>query len=473
MLFNTPEYLGFFLVVLAVSWLAAGFTRFRTWFILAASFYFYTSNNHWQVLLLLATTTIDYAICLRLGTTEDGRTRKLLVGISIVSNLGMLGYFKYANFFAENVRAFATLIGWHLDWFDVNVLLPVGISFYTFEALSYTIDVYRRKIPVEKEWTRLAFLVSFFPHLIAGPIVRAADFFPQIGKRPRIKVPELEMALLLVFGGLIKKIVFADALGPYADKAFDSPEKLDSFEAWLGVYAFMFQIYFDFSGYTDIALGCAKLLGYDLPQNFRRPYAAISFTDFWHRWHISLSTWLRDYLYISLGGNRTKTRWGTYRNLLITMFLGGLWHGAAWHFAIWGFVHGVLLSLEKAFGAGRSHEGVRLTLFARLLLNIAFIQVLLVTWILFRANDLGKLRTLFEAMFRFQMEYPITLGMVMCVALMVCAWLWQLVNEAVPLRQYWVKYTPLAFKAGAYATAFAIVVLLNNPNPRAFIYFQF
>jgi D-alanyl-lipoteichoic acid acyltransferase DltB (MBOAT superfamily) len=470
-LFNTAEYLAFFLLVLFMSWITAGFLRFRTWFILVASFYFYTSNNHWQILLLLTTTTVDYFICLRLGKTDKENIRKYLVAISIVSNLGMLAYFKYAGFFSANLQAIASVIGWHLNWVDLNIILPVGISFYTFEALSYTIDVYRRKIPPEKDWARLAFLVSFFPHLIAGPIVRAHNFFPQIGRRPHLTVIEVERALLLVFSGLIKKIIFADTLGGYADKAFNFPNEIDSFEAWLGIYAFMFQIYFDFSGYTDIALGCAKLLGFDLPENFRRPYAAVSFTDFWHRWHISLSSWLRDYLYISLGGNRMKSKLGVYRNLMITMLLGGLWHGASWHFVIWGAVHGCFLSFERLTGIVGKQQV--LTIGKRALSSAVFIQLILLTWIIFRSPDLTRMGLLFEALTRFTIEHNITVGMFMAILLMIAAWMWQLMNESVFIKEYWINKVSVPVKASSYAAVFCAVILLNSLVPRTFIYFQF
>ena len=303
--------------------MTAGHRRFRNYFILLASFYFYFSNNGWQILLLLFTVTVDWTVCLRLANEPVEARRKALLAISLVSNLGVLFFFKYYNFASGSVVSLFGLVGWKLDWVEANILLPVGISFFTFEALSYTIDVYRGHIRAEREWNRLAFLVSFFPHLIAGPIVRAAQFFPQMDRTPSLTAATLDEALYLVVVGLFKKIVIADTLAIYADASFAVPASSDRLTLWLGVYAFSFQIFFDFSGYTDIARGCGKLLGYELPENFRRPYVAASMTEFWHRWHITLSTWLRDYLYISLGGNRMRTRWGVYRNLFITMFIGG------------------------------------------------------------------------------------------------------------------------------------------------------
>src|SRR5579884_3752764 len=234
MLFNSFEYFLFMLAVLAVSWGLAGRARLRTLFILLASFYFYYSNNHWQILLLLFATTVDYFVCLRMQSEASQTRRRLLLTVSLVSNLGLLCFFKYVNFVGDSVSALAGLIGFRLDWFDLNVLLPVGISFYTFEALSYTIDVYRGEIRAERDWTRLAFLVSFFPHLIAGPIVRARNFFPQIGLRPLLPRDRLERAFFLIATGLFKKMLVADTLALFADKAFDHAAEIGSLGAWSG-----------------------------------------------------------------------------------------------------------------------------------------------------------------------------------------------------------------------------------------------
>ena len=473
MLFNSAQYLIFFCIVLAVSWALAGRAMIRTWFILLASYYFYVSNNHWQLLLLLATTTSDYFVCLVLMRTDDPLKRKLLLAISLVSNLGMLGFFKYTNFLGDSMAAFAGAIGVRLDWVDLNIALPVGISFYTFEALSYTIDVYRRKIPAEPNWTRLAFLVSFFPHLIAGPIVRAADFFPQIGRKPRLTPEDLEHALYLIFSGLVKKIVFADWLAAYADAAFTHPGTVNGLEAWIGVYAFSFQIYFDFSGYTDLALGSAKLLGFELPQNFRRPYAAISITDFWRRWHMTLSTWLRDYLYISLGGNRMKTKLGVYRNLMLTMFLGGFWHGAAWHFAIWGSLHGLLLSIERALGIHRGiGQETPLPAGKRIIRAFLIFNLVTAVWIPFRAPNLGNLLTLVGQMFSGAIPTTIPLGMMGAVGLMICALGAQNLGEFADFKRRFLA-APVPLKAMSYAACTTVILIANSGVPKAFIYFQF
>ncbi len=471
MLFNTAEYFIFFVIVLTVSWLVAAHRQVRLWFLLAASLYFYTSNNHWQVLLLLLTTTIDYLLCIWLSQIEGRALRKVLLAVSVCSNLGLLAYFKYFNFFGQSVASLSGLIGLRLDWVDLNVALPVGISFYTFEALSYTIDVYRGKIPAQRQWNRLAFLVSFFPHLIAGPIVRAADFFPQMDRRPWLSRREFELALYLIVAGLVKKIVFADTLSYYADAAFDGNSKIGAYTAWVGVYAFAFQIYFDFSGYTDIALGSAKLLGFQLPENFNYPYAASSITDFWRRWHISLSTWLRDYVYISLGGNRMRTQLGVYRNLMLTMLLGGAWHGAAFHYIIWGGLHGSLLSFERALTGGIRLDSIP-PLRTRILRNIWVFQLIVFLWIPFRANSLHAVDNLLSNMFSGGTASALTFGQLIMLAGMGLAWMWQVLAQAVPVRALILSW-PLPLKAVGYAALVLLVVTVNSNQAQTFIYFRF
>jgi len=472
MLFNTFEYLGFFVLVLSVAWMLFGLLHLRLWFLLGASLYFYASNNGWQTYLILFTTTVDYLICLQLERAQNARYRKGLVLVSLVSNLGLLGWFKYSNFLGDSVTHLAAALGVKLSWVTLHVMLPVGISFYTFEALSYTMDVYRRKIPAERNWNRLAFLVTFFPHLIAGPIVRAADFFPQLGRRPRLDRAGLESALYLVASGLLKKIVLADNLAPFADAAFTNPVGLGAVRTWIGVYAFAFQIFFDFSGYTDIALGCARLLGYQLPENFRRPYAATSITDFWRRWHMSLSTWLRDYLYVSLGGNRMPTRLGVYRNLMITMLLGGLWHGAAWTFAFWGFLHGLYLAFERALGLRTTEEGDRESPLRSLVRRIIVFQLVTFTWIPFRAKNIHEMRLVLGEMFSTAPGPALNNGAIMAALAMAAAWSWQLAEEHVPLGG-WAQRIPLPVKALAYSAIGIAVLVLGSEAPKTFIYFRF
>ena len=468
MAFNSIEYVVFYIIVLTVSWAVIGFSQFRTWFILISSIYFYYSNNHWQIILLLTVSTIDYYACLLMCRTQNPLSRKLLVSLSVITNIGMLSYFKYFNFFGNSFSAGASFLGIKVDWIDTNIALPVGISFYTFEALSYTIDVYRNKIVAERKWPRVLFLVSFFPHLISGPIVRASDFFPQMDKKPIIKLVDFEAGLFLIFIGMIKKFIFGDSLSYFADVAFGNPSNVSSFDICLGIYAFAFQIYFDFSGYTDIALGCAKLLGYQLPENFNRPYAASSITDFWRRWHMSLSTWLRDYLYISLGGNRMKTRLGVYRNLMLTMILGGLWHGASWHFVLWGFLHGVLLSVEKMLGLRISSPSKGGLLWRQLFT----FHLVVLCWIPFRAPDLDTIRQMMIKILSCSIPDFITAGQLMGIILMAGALAWQILDNRFSIKHMWINL-PLTLKASAYGLAIVGITISVSETPTPFIYFRF
>ena len=344
MLFPTIRFAIFFALVLPVSWLLM--PRRRRWraFMVLASFVFYASWNNGYVLLLAGSIIGNQAFAVAIARAE-GRVRKQWTGLAVAANLVVLGWYKYAGFAADSASTF-------LGWFGVdahvevpNLLLPVGISFFTFQALSYVIDVHRRKVE-PATFLDFAVYLSFFPHLVAGPIVRARELLPQIAKRRDPRHVDATLAFWLLASGLFKKVVIASYLGETADALFSFPHQHGGLEALIAVYAYAFQIYADFSGYTDMAIGIALLLGFRFPANFDAPYTATSIQDFWRRWHMTLSRWLRDYLYIPLGGNR-GTRRRTYRNLLLTMLLGGLWHGAAWTFVIWGGIHGAGLAFER------------------------------------------------------------------------------------------------------------------------------
>lgn len=468
MLFNSVEYLLFFCSVLALSWLTVGLPRVRIWILLLASYYFYVSNNHWLILLILASTQIDFVAGLAIAGTQNQVLRKRWLVASVVTNLGILGTFKYFNFFAQSVADIAQASGVTLDWVDLNIALPVGISFYTFQSMSYTIDVYREKIPVERSWLRFSFFVAFFPQLIAGPIVRASEFLEQTHVSPKLNAEELDEAMLRIFRGLFKKAVVADFLGIYADAAFSSPGQVDTLAAWVGVYAFAFQIYFDFSAYTDIAIGCARLMGYRFPENFRQPYMASSITDFWRRWHISLSSWLRDYLYIPLGGSRVATQSRVYRNLMITMILGGLWHGAAWHFVLWGFIHGSWLSVERMLGVGHKEPTAR---YPGLRTFLVF-QGVVLTWIPFRAESNELMWELLRRLVAFDAPEQISRGSALVLAIVTLGWLAQWAAERFEPAQF-MRRLPIPIKGLAYACVTATVVVASSESSEAFIYFRF
>lgn len=350
MLFNTLQFVVFFFAVLTAFYSSPA--RWRRVLLLIASYYFYMCWNPKFILLLLTLTTIDYWAALWIDASSGARRKTALV-ISLAANLGFLGFFKYYNFLVSNT---ALLLGRPANTFFMHIILPLGISFHTFQSMSYVIDVYRGQQKAVSSPLDYALYLSFFPQLVAGPIVRAKVFFAGLYAWVPPSALEIQQGMFSVLFGMIKKIVFADQFALVADSYFGNVHAHPGmFQAWTGTAAFAMQIFFDFSGYTDIAIGCALLLGFHFPANFRRPYLASSITEFWRKWHISLSQWLRDYLYIPLGGNQHgKLR--TYRNLMITMLLGGLWHGANWNFMIWGGYHGALLSLEKIAGTKSSAD---------------------------------------------------------------------------------------------------------------------
>ncbi len=396
MLFNSFEFLVFFVLVFAIY--IALQRRWQNVFLLAASYTFYGAWDPRFLALIAASTVIDYVCGLQIGRATKEPQRRLFLGLSVCANLGALAFFKYYNFFAASFAELCTTwVGWAPPYLDI--VLPVGISFYTFQTMSYTIDVYRREVSPTRSLTDLALYVAFFPQLVAGPIERAKSFLPQIQNERRITYDGFNQGCWLILFGLFKKVVIADNLAPLADAAFDQPGSTSGLQTMLGIYAFAFQIYGDFSGYTDIARGTSKLLGFDLRVNFRAPYFAVNPSDFWKRWHISLSSWLRDYLYIPLGGSRGG-RWTTYRNLSITMLLGGLWHGAAWTFVAWGAFHAFLLVAHRSLTpslsriAPQSAYGQRLWTFVRV---VCFFHLTCVGWTLFRARSLADVGTLLRS----------------------------------------------------------------------------
>lgn len=381
MLFNTPQFFLFLLVTLALFYLAP--RNWRKPLLLVASYWFYMSWNWRFAPLMLSLTAIDYAAARWIEATTDSRRRKLLLIGSLAANLGFLGFFKYYNFLAGNAAA---LLDRPENAFALHIVLPLGISFHTFQSISYVVDVYRGQQTAIRNVLDYALFIAFFPQLVAGPIVRARDFFHDLYSWHAPSGEELNRGALLVLFGLTKKMALADPFSLIADRSFgDLASHPGILDAWSGVLAFAIQIYFDFSGYTDMAIGMALLLGFHFPVNFRRPYLAHGIADFWRRWHISLSSWLRDYVYIALGGNR-KGRVRTYANLMATMLLGGLWHGANWKFVVWGGYHGALLGAERA--AGRRIPRV-----------LTFVLVS-VGWVFFRAANLRDSMTVIGRLYR-------------------------------------------------------------------------
>lgn len=392
MLFNTAHFFVFLALVLAVFY--ASPRALRKYVLLAASYFFYASWNYRFIPLLLTLTVADYTAGIWLERVTPGPRRKAILILSLCANLGFLGFFKFYNFLGDN---FALLLAKPAHSFFLNIVLPLGISFHTFQSMSYVVDVYRGEMQAVRDPIDYALFICFFPQLVAGPIVRARNFFQDLWNWQPPSSEDVSRGLLLLGLGLTKKMAFADQFAKVANDYFSNvPANPGMPTAWSGVVAFGLQIYFDFSGYTDMAIGMAKLLGFHFPVNFRRPYLAASITDFWRRWHISLSTWLRDYLYIPLGGSR-HGRWMTYRNLMLTMLLGGLWHGASWNFVVWGGYHGALLSLERIFRGNRPVREDWNWLFP---LKAAATFALVTTgWVFFRAADLPQSLRILRQMF--------------------------------------------------------------------------
>ena len=388
MIFNTPIFYFFFLAFFLLYGLVLARRKPRIYLIIVSSLVFYGAWNYRFIPLLVGSAVADYFIAQSIHATTDARSRKRWLALSIGINLGVLALFKYADFVLVSVADFLGLFGFEPGLPTLAWVLPVGISFYTFQSMSYTIDVYRGDMEPRKGMLEFVSSVSFFPQLVAGPILRARQILPQMHAIPVPTWNQIKYGSLLITAGVFKKTV-ADLLAIPVATAFDSAGPVSLFETWIGVLAFAGQIYGDFAGYTDMAIGIALLLGFRIPLNFRVPYFAVSPVDFWRRWHISLSSWLRDYLYISLGGNRNNRR---LRNVMITMLLGGLWHGAAWTFVVWGAFHGVLITvshwLSKIPALALFHSGQKRWI-APFKWAITFYLVL-VGWVLFRATSLGS-----------------------------------------------------------------------------------
>ena len=464
MLFNTTRFFVFLAVVLALFY--ASPLRFRKYLLLAASYFFYASWNPKFIALLLTLTAIDYTAGLWLERTAEPVRRRAILIASLAANLGFLGFFKYYNFAASNI---APVLGRPAHSFWLEIVLPLGISFHTFQSISYVVDVYRGQQRVVRNPIDYALFISFFPQLVAGPIVRARDFFRDLYQWRAPAADEVSRGLFLIALGLTKKMAFADQFAAVANAYFgDLAANPGRLTAWCGVFAFAMQIYFDFSGYTDMAIGMAKLLGFHFPVNFRRPYLARSITDFWHRWHISLSTWLRDYLYIPLGGNR-RGRWMTYRNLMLTMLLGGMWHGASWNFLIWGGYHGALLSVERAIGRGREErEGWTLMYPLQAILTFSLVSV---GWVFFRAADLRQSVQVVGQMFTGgpgkMLLQPWHVGLVsVALVVAIAEEQWEAV-ERLMTAPVW------AYAAGLAVMLFCLEVFGVIDASIPFIYFQF
>ncbi|TGK01744.1 MBOAT family protein [Leptospira langatensis] len=480
--FTTSLYFFFFLGIFLLRWILPVFRFFPVWipkpFLLIGSYFFYLSWDPRFGLLLFGSSVLDYLVGLGMGKANPSGRKKLLL-VSLLGNLSVLAFFKYFNFFIESGIALFSAFGLNLPVPVWRIALPVGISFYTFQSLSYTIDVYKREILPEKSFWNYALFLSFFPQLVAGPIVPARVFLPQLTALSSWKDVPLREGLLLIVLGVWKKAVFADSIAVIPDLFFKSPEIFSASYAWLAVLAYSLQIYFDFSGYTDIALGSALLLGFHLIENFRMPYLASSFSDFWRRWHISLSSWLRNYLYIPLGGNR-KGEARTYIHLFLTMLLGGLWHGASWNFVIWGGLHGSFLALERMgssffFGRNAEKNVISPAILKYLYRGFVVFSVVL-AWIFFRSPDWKTTGLVFGKLFSFSSgqepnrEILRMFGMVF-LCFLIATWIGVKDEQDSRFRRWYEGVPSLLFGAGI-AFAFLLAVSLAADS-QPFLYFVF
>src|SRR5437660_11402538 len=397
MLFNSLTFIVFFVIVVTLYWGIGSWTA-RKNLLVVASYLFYGAWNPPFAALLFSTTAMDFWLGRQIAKAK-GRSRRGWLVASVCMNLSMLGFFKYGNFLLQNFQWLVARVGVIYQPPHLDILLPVGISFYTFHSLSYTLDISRGVLQPTRSLRDFVLAVSFFPQLVAGPIVRAGDFLPQLVRPPRLRIGQFLWGLLLMTLGLFETIVLADTmLAGSADRVFGYAGPLVALDSWLGVIAFAGQIFFDFAGYSTCAIGAALCLGFHLKDNFRFPYAAIGFSDFWRRWHISLSTFLRDYLYIPLGGNRVGWTRAAI-NLVIVMFLGGLWHGAAWTFVVWGLLHGSYLAIERLLKAFVRPAAWMETFAVQLLIGAITYLAVLVAWVYFRAADFETASRLIGGMF--------------------------------------------------------------------------
>jgi len=447
--------------------------------LLLASYFFYGCWD-WRFLALIwVSTAIDYFLGLKLGQTENKRSRKALVVTSLCVNLGILGLFKYFNFFADSFQIFAQSFGWDIDSVTLRIVLPVGISFYTFQSLGYVIDVYRKDIEPSRNLENFALYIAFFPQLVAGPIERASRLLPQISSPRILNKNMMQQGVVLILWGLFKKVIIADNMAAIVNVIFATEGPINGAQALIGVYAFAFQIYGDFSGYSDIARGLAKMLGINIMRNFNLPYFAKNVQDFWGRWHISLSTWLRDYLYIPLGGNRNGN-FKTCVNLMLTMLLGGLWHGAAWTFVLWGAFHGAVLCVYRLIKEPLSYWinpkstfGITLWTWIRV---IFMFHLVCFGWLIFRAESMAQVNSFILGMLTYWDWDWDTVRYLNQFCFYVAPLLLVQLIQYVKKDMNYLYYAPQLVRVpvGAFLTGIVMVSLLVGlPNATAFIYFQF
>jgi len=464
MIFTSLSFIIFFAILISLLILCKN--QFGKKIILLLLSYFFYAFWDWRFLsLIILSTALEYTFGKKISEAENQKSRKLFLVLSIITNLGLLGFFKYFNFFIDSANiAFG---GFGLNLSTLNIILPIGISFYTFETMSYVIDIYRKDFKPTKNILDFALFIGFFPKLVAGPIVRASEFLPQLKNKIQITEENFRIGIQIFLIGAFKKVVIADRMAFFADPVFANPVLYDTTTVWLALIAYTIQIFCDFSGYSDMAIGLAKILGFNLPTNFNIPYVSQSPTEFWRRWHMTLSRWLRDYLYIALGGNR-KGNVRTYLNLLLTMLLGGLWHGASWNFVFWGLWHGSGLAIHKAFSKKTDEKESK---FNVLSWAGTFLFVM-IGWVFFRSQSMQGTISMLKRMFfieNFAISWtysPMYFFIPLLIVAHIIGYKWFQENyPQVDLRSF----------RGAFVFVFILfgVILFYFNNPQPFIYFQF
>lgn len=471
MLFNSLSFVVFLILVLALY-----YSKFLNWtnkkrMLLLASYVFYGLWNPPLVILLWISTMVDWTAGKRLAVEENQKKRKMWLILSMCVNLGFLGFFKYGNFILENFTSVINALGFEYEALPMDIILPMGISFYTFQTMSYTIDIYKRKIEPARTFLDFALYVTFFPQLVAGPIVRAKDLITQFYEEKKATANQFFWGIFLLTIGLFQKVVMADTLlADTSDQVFGSDKLLNGVDAWVGTIAFSGQIFFDFAGYSTCAIGIALMLGIILPDNFRYPYASLGFSDLWKRWHISLSSWLKDYLYIPLGGNRHGiTR--MYVALMLTMLLGGLWHGAAWTFMVWGGLHGTYLILERL---QRRYLPFKITKWNGIFLAFITFSCVNITWVFFRAREFNTAWNMIKSMFYMQTNGEKILGsfdiLKVCIIigiLFICHW----IMRNTSMKAVSLKINPILL--GIIWGIMLFLIIISQGSGEQFIYFQF
>lgn len=471
MLFNSLGFALFFVIILLLYYSPLLRWSGKKWLLLLSSYVFYGLWNPPLIVLLWISTFIDWVAGNRLALAQRPTERKMWLLLSMAVNLGFLGFFKYGNFLLDNFVSLLGAVGIDFQAMPMDIVLPMGISFYTFQTMSYTIDIYRGRIAPARSFLDFALYVSFFPQLVAGPIVRAQGLIGQFYEEKRATARQFIWGSFLLTAGLFQKVVLADSLlSGTADAVFGSPQALHALDAWAGTLAFSGQIFFDFAGYSSCAIGIAMMLGFSLPDNFLYPYASIGFSDFWRRWHISLSSWLRDYLYIPLGGNRAGIL-RLYVALMVTMLLGGLWHGAAWTFVAWGFLHGTYLVGERLLRRAFPVKVSPLGGFALALLTFALVNI---AWVFFRAKGFMAAKGMLAAMFFFFPEGAKVLGYfdllkvgTLITALFLSHWFMR--HQTL---QSVAQRTP-AWALGTLWAGMIFLLAIAQGSGEQFIYFQF